>query len=110
MTLTREALVLTPDAFEARFSDLVELICDAAQAGYAKPFMEAQYTLLQAWMQENFPPLASAFTPALYAEFERLFLPTTLTSLLTDDDGSLRERLLTTQDAVVAWKNTHAAP
>jgi hypothetical protein len=97
---------LTPAAFEARFSDLIELICDAAQRGYAKPFMEAQYTVLQAWMQENFPGEAAGFPPALRAEFERLFLPETLTSLLREDDGSLMPRLICTQEAIQSWKNT----
>jgi hypothetical protein len=106
MTRTQDAPVLTPDAFEARFSDLVELICDAAKLGYAKPFMEAQYTLLRAWMHDEFPRLASVFSGTIQAEFEHLYTPESLTELLTRDSGALMTRLLDTQAAIVAWKNT----
>ncbi|MBB6051027.1 hypothetical protein [Armatimonas rosea] len=108
MTLTREATALTPDAFEARFSDLVELICDAAQLGHPKPFMEAQYTLLKAWMHDEFPRIAEVFSGVLQKEFESLYQPESLASLLAQDSGALMVRLLDTQAAIVAWKNTQA--
>jgi hypothetical protein len=104
MTLVQEATTLTPEAFEARFSDLVELICDAAQAG-VKPFMEAQYTVLRAWMSEHFPPVANVFSGPLQTEFESLFLPETLTEVLRRDEGALMMRLLDTQSAIATWKN-----
>ena len=104
MRLASPPTLLTPEAFEARFSDLVELICDAAQAG-VKPFMEAQYTVLRAWMSEHFPPIADVFSGPLQTEFESLFLPATLTEVLDRDDGALMIRLLDTQNAIVAWKN-----
>jgi hypothetical protein len=108
MTFTREAPVLTPDAFEARFSDLVELICDAAQLGHPKPFMEAQYTLLRAWMQDEFPQLAAVFSGTIQAEFESLYQPESLAGLLALDSGALLTRLIDTQEAIAAWKNTQA--
>ncbi len=106
MTLTREATALSPEAFEARFSDLVELICDAAQAGQVKPFMAAQYTVLCAWMSEYFPPIADVFPGRVQAEFESLFQQPSLSALLAQDDGKLMGRLLDTQNAVTVWKTT----
>lgn len=107
MTLTREVAILCPEAFEARFSDLVELICDAAQAGQVKPFMAVQYTVLRAWMSEHFPRIADVFPDRVQTEFESLFVPTTLAALLAQDEGNLMGRLLNTQSAIVAWKAAH---
>lgn len=96
---------LTAAAFEARFNNLIELICDAAQLGQTRPFMEAQYIVLRTWMQENFPPIASHFSPRLCLDFEALYQPETLSDLLAHDSGHLMTALLLTQDAVAAWKS-----
>lgn len=109
MTLTREVATLCPEAFEARFSDLVELICDAAQAGQVKPFMAVQYTVLRAWMSEHFPHIADVFPDRVQTEFESLFVPSTLAILLAQDEGNLMGRLLNTQSAIITWKAAHAA-
>ena len=110
MTLTRgnETVALTPEAFEARFSDLIELICDAAKVGQVNPFREAQYRVLRAWMAEQFPAVMSHFSGALQTEFESLFVPESLALVLAHDEGALMSRLLDTQNAIVAWKHTHA--
>ena len=107
MRLASSPTVLTPDACEARFSDLVELICDAAHVGYCKPFMEAQYTLLRAWMSEHFPPIAAEFSGRVQEEFESLYCAESLSALLIQDSGALMGRLLDTQEAIVAWKQAN---
>jgi hypothetical protein len=96
-------------AFEARFSDLVELICDAAHAGHATASKEARYAALQAWMQEHFSHIEGAFAPAIHAELTGLFSPPSLTTLLEQDDGRLMLSLQQTQEAVLAWKNIPAS-
>ena len=104
MTLAREVAVLTAEAFEARFSDLVELICDAAKVRQVNPFMEAQYRVLRAWMKEQFPQISHVFSGSLQTEFESLFVPESLALVLAHDEGALMSRLLDTQNAIVAWK------
>ena len=103
--LTQTTVVLTPEAFEARFSDLIELICDAAQAGHGEPFLEAQYALLRAWLNEHFPQIAPQLPRDSIADFEVLFHPPTLGTILAADQGELMGYLLRTQHAIVAWKN-----
>lgn len=104
--LSRSTEVLTAEAFEARFSDLIELICDAAQAGRGEPFLEAQYAVLRAWLNEHFPQVAPQLPQESLPDFEALCHPPTLSAILASDQGELMGYLLRTQHAIVAWKNT----
>ena len=104
--LSRSTEVLTAEAFEARFSDLIELICDAAQAGRGEPFLEAQYAVLRAWLNEHFPQVAPKVSAESRSDFESLFRPATLGAILESDQGELMGYLLRTQHAIMAWKNT----
>jgi hypothetical protein len=103
--LALEPTTLSAAAFEARFSDLIELICDAAQAGRVEPLMDAQYTVLRAWLYEHFPSVVPHLPSDAPGDFEPLFHPPTLAAILADDQGELMGYLMRTQHAICAWKN-----
>lgn len=104
-SLATESDTLSAAAFEARFSDLIELICDAAQAGRVEPFMDAQYTVLRAWLHEYFPTVVHHLPADAPADFKPLFTPDTLAEILAADQGELMGYLMRTQHAICAWKN-----
>jgi hypothetical protein len=87
-------------AFYDAYSDLVELICDAAQIG------------LEPWMEEKYSSYRLAFAEicvrsefAISADFDALFLPYTLEEHLKTDEGQRISCLSRTSAAVTHWQD-----
>lgn len=87
-------------AFYDAYSDLVELICDAAQAG------------MEPWMEEKYSSYRLAFAEicvrsqfAISADFDALFLPCTLEEHLKTDEGQRISCLSRTSNAVEHWQD-----
>ena len=87
-------------AFYDAYSNLVELICDAAQAG------------LEPWMEEKYSSHRLAFAEicvrsdfAISADFDALFLPNSLEEHLETDEGQRIACLTRTSGAVEHWQD-----
>jgi hypothetical protein len=84
--------------FWERYCDLAELIADAAHDG------------IDTWMPDAFEDarlrFAEVFVVSPFApsdDFESLFLPTSLSSLLMSDQGQLHEQLTRSREALEDW-------
>lgn len=93
-----------------RYFDLVELVCDAANAG-VNAEMAAHYVIHAGWFRRNWPTVGDwllRWVPAEVAAsgdpFTVLFAPLSLTELLALDGGRLIEALGHGQLAFEAWE------
>ena len=87
-------------AFYDAYSNLVELICDAAQAGL-EPWMEKKYSSYRL----DFAEICVRSEFALSADFDSLFLPTSLEEHLQCDEGQRITSLTRTSGAVAHWQD-----
>ena len=86
--------------FYEAYSNLVELICDAAQAGM-EPWMEDRYSSCRL----AFAEICVRSDFALSADFDALFLPFTLQEHLNTDEGQRIACLTRTSGAVEHWQD-----
>ncbi len=97
-------------AFYARYEDLVELLCDAAQYGPTSR-LESRYEETRAWLQIRYgelKPLLRAFlrpSPGTPSEenqdaFESLLSPGSVSDFLHSDDGETIDRITRTREAL----------
>ncbi len=112
------------DAFYDQYDEMIGLLCAAAQVGI-EARMEEEYQRRRAWFVSNYPQRVQrniepflASDPAQHSDdeikiglwahrpadsFERLYLPTSIASMLDADGGNLIERMMNTQEALGAW-------
>ncbi|MFM7320310.1 MAG: hypothetical protein ACKO5K_02145 [Armatimonadota bacterium] len=95
--------------------DLVELICDAANSG-VEPWMEAVYVARSRWFRDHWRYLRGHLTPWMAAHpddvhageavdpFEMLFLPESVSAMLSADDGGMIGRLGRCQSILEQWE------
>ena len=91
-----------------RYLDLVELVCDAAQAG-VDPEMAASYVLHTGWFREHWLVVGAWFLPWVGVAIEEdpvaaLFTPASLSELLAGDGGRLIHVLEAGQTAMELWE------
>lgn len=103
-------------SFYARYEDLVELLCDAAQYG-PESRLNQRYDELRGWMMRHYPgvqPYVVAFlelsvddmaikrgASAISTDaFEALWASPTLLEQLRTDDGLMIERIMRTREAL----------
>ncbi len=98
-----------------RHLDLVELICDAANAG-VEPWMEAVFVARTRWFRDHWGDVRRRLAPWLTAHpddllrgirmdpFEMLFRPESVAAVLAADDGSMIGRLARCQSILEAWE------
>ena len=98
-----------------RHIDLVELICDAANAG-VEPWMEAVYVARSRWFRDHWQAVRGSLAPWMESHpddvfegrpvdaFEMLFLSDSVAAVLSADDGSMIDRLARCQAILEAWE------
>ena len=104
-----------------QYDALVGLLCLAAHEG-VEPALEEAYRERRAWFCAHYPGLKRTLSAYLENDpsdgvsgrfgrracdaFEALFFPATIDLMLATDGGNLIGRLMRTQAALIAWKDS----